>query len=108
MTELQVVTRRKPRLKIYVRAAPLTRKFPTDAQVVQRLRFAEAARRARGKKGLAPDGLPWAAHMVKTQLKGVEAPKELKKERIPEWKRRLEALQRCLELAARLAELARH
>jgi len=107
MVELQIVTRRRPRLKTYVRAAPVSIRHPTDAQLVQRLRFAEVARRAKGKRGLAPDGLPWAAHMVKEQLKGVEAPRGLRKEKVPEWRRRLEALQRCLELAARLAELAR-
>ena len=67
---LQLVWRRRPRDTIYVRAAPYTIIHPTHAQRESQRAFAEAARLARGKRGLAPDGLPWAAHYVRLLLTG--------------------------------------
>jgi len=45
-----LVRRRKPRRKDYVRAYPVTGVYPTDAQIEARTKFAEAAKRAKGKK----------------------------------------------------------
>jgi len=67
---LQIVYRRRPRTTVYVRLAPANIWFPTEHQRRVREIFAEAARLARGLKGLAPDGLPWAAHFVREALRG--------------------------------------
>ena len=104
---MQLVWRRKPRDTIYVRAAPSTLRHPKAAQLERRLAFAEAARKATGKRGLCPcHGLPWAAHHVLEELKGTEAPRELRAAREPEWLKRLRELREALALARRLAEAA--
>jgi hypothetical protein len=60
-----------PRPFAYLRAAPRSILFPTDAQIEARLKFSEAAKQARGLKGLCPcHGLPWAAHFVKVGASG--------------------------------------
>jgi hypothetical protein len=67
----QLVFRTKPRPFAYLRAAPRSILFPTDAQIEARLKFSEAAKQARGLKGLCPcHGLPWAAHFVKVGVSG--------------------------------------
>ena len=103
---LVLVRRRKPREKWYVRAYPRTAIMPTLAQVEQRIRFGEAAKRAKGRRGLAPDGLPWAAHFVKEGASG-PLPEELRKPpREPEWLRRLRLLVRLAHAVSR-AEMAK-
>jgi len=64
---IQLVFRRKPRPLIYFRAKPRTAYDPTVNQIKSRLRFAELARKARGRKFTGE--LPPAAEMVK-QMKG--------------------------------------
>jgi hypothetical protein len=67
----QLVFRTRPRPFTYLRAAPRSILFPTDAQIEARLRFSEAAKQASGLKGLCPcHGLPWAAHFVKVGASG--------------------------------------
>jgi len=100
---LQVVVRRRPRLKVYLRALPVTAESPKDAQLERRSAFGEAATEAKGKRGLAPDGLPWAAHHVKERLRGTEAPRELRVVRVPKWREELEGFRLALELLRRLA-----
>ena len=77
---------------MYIRAKPVTIENPKDAQVLTRLKFAEIAKKAKGKKGLAPDGLPWAAHYVKEGMKGFRTPEEVKYKRKAKWEERLETL----------------
>jgi hypothetical protein len=64
---IQLVFRQKPRPLIYFRAKPRTAYEPTVNQIKARLRFAELAKKARGKKFTGE--LPPAAEMVK-QMKG--------------------------------------
>jgi len=104
--EVQIVWRRRPRDKIYIRAKPVTTKMPKDAQIERRLAFARAASLARGKRGLAPDGLPWAAHHVKEMLKGTKAPEEIKYKKEPEWLKRIEDLKNALTLVIALSRPA--
>jgi len=87
MRTLQLVVREKPRRKVYLRGAPRTILQPTEAQKEVRRRVAEAARKAAGLKGLAPDGLPWAAHFVKQELTGFKSRRRVEKPR--EWEFRL-------------------
>jgi len=103
---VQTVIRTKPRLKVYARAYPVTALAPKDAQVNRRIAFAEAAKKAKGLKGLAPDGLPWAAHFVKEELSGKTAPKELKYVKKPKWLEELEKVKASMELLARICARA--
>lgn len=64
---IQLVFRQKPRPLAYFRAKPRTAYDPTINQIKSRLRFAELAKRARGRKFTGE--LPPAAEMVK-QMKG--------------------------------------
>ena len=64
---IQLVFRQKPRPLVFLRAKPKTAYDPTVNQIRSRLRFAELARKARGRKFTG--GLPPAAEMVK-QMKG--------------------------------------
>jgi len=64
---IQLVFRQKPRPLIYFRAKPRTAYEPTVNQVKSRLRFAELAKKAKGRKFTGE--LPPAAEMVK-QMKG--------------------------------------
>jgi len=71
MYPVQVVERRKPRRKIFYRAAPYTIFFPTEAQIKTRLKFAEIVKKQKGAKGLDPETkLPVAAAAVKKELTG--------------------------------------
>ena len=63
----------------WIKNAPYTvGPYAHDGQLEVRIRFGEIASKAKGKKGLAPDGLPWAAHFIKQAhpegLKGYKAP----------------------------------
>ena len=98
---LQLVWRRKPRDTIYVRAAPYTIIHPTHAQRESQRAFAEAARLARGKKGLAPDGLPWAAHYVKMLLTGYKTGLAREKPRL--WEEQLRLYTRLRGIVASIA-----
>ncbi|MCD6131263.1 MAG: hypothetical protein J7J61_04065 [Candidatus Hydrothermae bacterium] len=64
---IQLVFRQKPRPLVFLRAKPKTAYDPTVNQIRSRLRFAELARKARGRKFTGE--LPPAAEMVK-QMKG--------------------------------------
>jgi len=64
---IQLVFRQKPRPLVYFRAKPRTAYDPTVNQIRSRLRFAELARKARGRRFTGE--LPPAAEMVK-QMKG--------------------------------------
>ena len=64
---IQLVFRQKPRPLAFLRAKPRTAYDPTVNQIKSRLRFAELARKARGRRFTG--GLPPAAEMVK-QMKG--------------------------------------
>lgn len=64
---IQLVFRQKPRPLMYFRAKPRTAYDPTVNQIKSRLRFAELARKARGRKFTGE--LPPAAEMVR-QMKG--------------------------------------
>ena len=64
---IQLVFRQKPRPITFLRAKPRTAYDPTVNQIRARLRFAELARKARGRKFTGE--LPPAAEMVK-QMKG--------------------------------------
>jgi hypothetical protein len=70
---IQLVFRTKPRPIAYFRAKPRTAYNPTIPQIKARLRFAELAKKAKGKKfkvnGEFVSDLPPAAEMVK-QMKG--------------------------------------
>jgi len=101
MAELQLVVRRKPRLTIYLRESPSTITYPKDAQIDTRLAFSRAAKKAKGKKGLAPDGLPWAAHYVKEELKGRRSPYRYRRK--PKWMLRIEALREAVRLVRAVA-----
>jgi len=64
---IQLVFRQKPRPIAFLRAKPRTAYEPTVNQVKSRLRFAELAKKAKGRKFTGE--LPPAAEMVK-QMKG--------------------------------------
>ena len=70
---IQLVFRTKPRPIAFYRAKPRTAYNPTIPQIKARLRFAELAKRAKGKKfkvdGEFTSDLPPAAEMVK-RMKG--------------------------------------
>jgi len=72
-----------------------------DGQIQVRLTFADAAHRAKGRKGLAPDGLPWAAHEVKTALTGYRASRAMSPEEYPSKIRRTAYTAEELESIAR-------
>jgi len=74
---VQVVERRRPERKIYQRAAPRTILFPMEGQLEIRMKFGELAKRAEGKKGLSPLGIPWAAYFIKQGLKGYKAKRRI-------------------------------
>jgi len=68
----------------WLRNAPYTvGPYAHDGQIEVRLKFADAASKAKGKTGLAPDGLPWAAHYVKEELEGYMAPDRMAPEEYP-------------------------
>ena len=103
---LQLVVRRRPRLKIFFRELPPTYFIPRDAQIHMRIKFAEAAKKAKGKKGLCPcHGLPWAAHYVKEALEGKQAPEELKVRRIPPHLREYYRILDAIKFAQKLREI---
>lgn len=103
---LQLVSRQKPRKTIYTRAAPVTMINPTNAQLETRIRFAEAAKKARGLKGLCPTcALPWAACLVKREMSGHEITQ--KKAKIPRWVERYMKLQESVQLIQRAMQQAR-
>ena len=87
MSSVQLVWRRRPRETLYVRAAPLTMLFPTRAQREVRERAREFIKLAKGKKGLAPDGLPWAAHYLRLGMAGFRASTRKRKPKL--WEVRL-------------------
>ena len=64
---IQLVFRQRPRPLVYLRAKPRTAYDPTIPQIKSRLRFAELAKKAKGKKFTGE--LPPAAEMVR-QMKG--------------------------------------
>lgn len=102
---IQIVVRRKPRLIIYPRSPPSTLKYPKDAQLETRIKFAQAASKAKDKKGLEPNtGLPWAAYYVKKILKGFESPNKIEVK--PLWKRKLENLQAIMQLIVKLRQIS--
>lgn len=78
---IQLVFRTKPRPIAFYRAKPRTAYNPTIPQIKARLRFAELARKAKGKKfkvdGKFTSDLPPAAEMVK-QMRGERFGKTLK------------------------------
>jgi len=93
---VQAVYRRKPRETVYFRSAPYTILYPTPAQIQARLKFAETARKARGLKGLSPEGLPWAAYIVKNEMKDLKTEQRIEKK--PQWIQTLERYRRLMEL----------
>lgn len=99
---VQLVHRRKPREKTYIRAVPVTAVFPTKAQVDVRRRFGEIVRMAQGRKGLIIDPhtgeiLPIAAYLVRKHLTGYRSP--YSKRRLPKWVERLMPWLLSLKLA---------
>jgi len=109
MQSLQLVVRNKPRRKAYLRSPPYTILYPKPAQRDIRRRVAKAAGKASGLRGLAPDGLPWAAHFVKRELSGYRSA-EPKAEKEPLWKRRRAELSQIavqLPISASREELRR-
>jgi len=99
LREYQVVVRTKPNLTVYIRKTPYTILYPTPAQKDVRDLFKKAAELAKGMKGLAPDGLPWAAYFVKLFLSGYRSLK--RKERVPKWLERYVMLRRVAPLLKR-------
>lgn len=103
--ELQLVLRTKPRLRVYLRKAPVTIERPTPAQAETRLLFARAVEESKkltaeqvaeliggvvvevnGKKAImTPDGRVLMKHMayVAHALKGYKSPHARVK--IPAW-----------------------
>jgi len=72
----------------FFRNQPYTAVAPHLGQVEVRIAFGEAASKAEGKTGLAPDGLPWAAHYVREELTGYRAPDAMDPEDYPSKKKR--------------------
>ena len=64
---LQLVVRRKPRLKIFYRELPPTYFIPRDAQIHMRILFAEAAKKAKAEA---------EALKAEAENSGEEKPKE--------------------------------
>jgi len=89
---LVLVERRKPRLKRYVRAYPRTAQYPSNAQIEARIRFGEAASKAKGEKGVVEvedyGKLPQAAAKVVEELKGFKS-EEKKAPPKPQWYERM-------------------
>lgn len=54
--------------KWYLRAMPYTAEHPTENQIKARIKFAEIAKKAKGKKFTG--GLPPAAELIKREMKG--------------------------------------
>jgi len=104
-TAIQIVHRKKPREKVYLRAAPRTILFPTAAQIEARIRFGEAASKAKDGKGLVEvEGygeLPQAAAKVVEELKGFKS-EEKKEPPKPQW---YERMLMQIDLYERLREL---
>ena len=84
---IQIVKRNKPTKKTYIRETPYTVFQPTHAQSELRLNFGDAAKLAKGRRGLAPNGLPWAAYFTNILQSGIRS--EYAKEKLPKWKARL-------------------
>ena len=87
-TGLQLVGRGRvkwAKKAFWLRNAPYTvGPYAHDGQIEVRLKFAEAAHQAKGRKGLDPEtGLPWAAAEVKRKLKGYRAPDRMSPEEYP-------------------------
>ena len=104
--ELQLVWRRRPRGTIYIRRAPYTILLPTRAQRMVQGLFAEAARLARGRTGLAPNGLPWAAYYVQLLLRGYRT--AYRREREPLWLREYRRAARLRAVIASIVAEQRH
>ena len=93
---ISLVHRKKPREIFYFRAKPRTAYRPTEPQIRARLRFAELASRARGRKfkvdGKFVADLPPAAEMVK-RMRGESFGKTIKSKK---WEIILaETMRRC-------------
>ena len=98
MSDIQVVVRHKPKLKVYVRKTPSTVTHPKDGQIETRLKFAEIASKAKGRKGLDPDtGLPHAAALVMKEMRGYRARRRYVKK--PKWLRDMEVMVEILRRA---------
>ena len=98
MSDIQIVVRRKPKLKVYVRKTPSTVTHPKDGQIETRLKFAEIASKAKGMKGLDPEtGLPRAAALVMKEMKGYRAKNRYVKK--PKWLKDMEVLVEVLRRA---------
>ena len=93
---ISLVHRKKPREIFYFRAKPRTAYRPTEPQIRARLRFAELASKARGRKfkvdGKFVADLPPAAEMVK-RMRGESFGKTIKSKK---WEIILaETMRRC-------------
>jgi len=83
--------RERPRRVVYLRARPAAEPSPAQADV--RVRFGEAARRARGVRGFLPDPetgrlLPAAAALAAASVRGYRSPRP-RRVREPKWVARL-------------------
>ena len=87
----------------WLRNAPYTvGPWAHDGQIQVRLKFAEAARQAKGRKGLDPEtGLPPAAAEVRRKLTGYRAPNRMDPATYPSKIRRTAYTAKDLEAIAR-------
>lgn len=83
---ISIVNRKKPREVLYLRAVPDTAYNPTVPQILARLKFAELASKARGKKFIGE--LPPAAEEVR-KMSGERFGKTVKQKK---WERILKEL----------------
>ena len=105
-TGLQIVGRGRvtwAKKMFWLRNAPYTvGPWAHDGQIQVRLKFAEAAHQAKGRKGLDPEtGLPPAAAEVKRKLTGYRAPNRMAPEEYPSKIRRTAYTAKDLETIAR-------
>lgn len=72
------------RKALILRNAPYTIESPTLGQIETRVEFGEAAKAARGKRGLDPEtGLPGAASVTAKAMRGFHAPHRLDEANYP-------------------------
>jgi len=93
---VQLVERKRPKVTTFLRAPPRTILFPTDGQLEIRMRFAELAKKAKGKKRLSPAGIPWAAYYIKQGLEGYKAKRRVAVPKV--FKERLEKREELKEI----------
>jgi len=102
LARVQLVERRRPRVRRFYRAIPYTAIFPHDGQIQTRLAFAGAAEKAKGRKGLCPcHQLPWAAHYVAVERANKTVPTPTPPQP-PLWWQRLQEFKSRLLAAAQL------